>query len=748
MVGHDFTQQQGPRELRQSADLSAHRSEPPLKPPGYELRKFLGAGTYGEVWVGVDCNTGRQVAIKFFHQRANVDLASLAREVEKLVFLSTDRYVVQLLDVGWNSDPPFYVMDYIEHGSLEDLLRHEEQLPVATAYELFHEIAVGLTHLHNRGVLHCDLKPANVLLDEDHKPRLADFGQARLAHEASPALGTLFYMAPEQADLNALADARWDVYALGAIMYCMLSGEPPYRNPESISEVESTTDLEDRLSVYRQSLQRAARPQAHRQVSGVDRSLADIVDRCLAIDPKERFQSPGEVLEALRVREQSRATRPLLLAGLVVPTLLLLLMATSGWWLVRRSQAETELALAQKAVEGNGWAAQFAARSAGDRIDQFLSAVAHAAQESELQLALGAWELSGEDWQEVRQDLDAPQRNEQANERLQSSRQAFLESEMHRRLQTWVDGVMNRGDFPEVASWFVCDSRGVQVAGVFSKQPLHPTLARCYAYRTYFHGGEVDRVSGGTNREYDVAAWGVAREHIVRPHVSAIFSSEASETWKIAFSAPIYVEGRFLGIVAATVDMGDFIEFENRSDLFVMLVDGREGPDLGTVVEHPRHDELIQRTGSLPQEVRELRVPEEWFEGEVAQTDGRLAHLSDASGRDERWLVSRRPVLRRGDPMDQRTNREAIPTGLFVFALEDVSRLQGPVKDLSTRATVVGALTLVLSAFVMIGSWVVLSRAVRESRWKPKTGGSKSRPSPPLRNSTLDREGATVTIRH
>src|SRR5690606_20160783 len=94
-------------------------------------------------------------------------------------------------------------------------------LPVGEAVEVFREVAVGLSHAHDKGVLHCDLKPANILLDQDLKPRLADFGQSRLSHEQRPALGTLFYMAPEQADLEAVPDASWDVYALGALLFTM-----------------------------------------------------------------------------------------------------------------------------------------------------------------------------------------------------------------------------------------------------------------------------------------------------------------------------------------------------------------------------------------------------------------------------------------------------------------------------------------------------------------------------------------------
>src|SRR5690606_29275334 len=131
----------------------------------------------------------------------------------------------------WDADPPYYVMEYLPNGSLASYLS-AGPIPTAEAVELATGVLRGLVHAHGGGILHCDLKPANVLLDQDYRPRLCDFGQARLTEEENPALGTLFYMAPEQADLKALPDVRWDVYALGALLYHMLTGGPPHRNPE------------------------------------------------------------------------------------------------------------------------------------------------------------------------------------------------------------------------------------------------------------------------------------------------------------------------------------------------------------------------------------------------------------------------------------------------------------------------------------------------------------------------------------
>src|ERR1041384_6696524 len=116
------TQRLDEKGWQRARDVSLQRGLPPTQVPGYEIERCLGEGAYGEVWVAKDRNNpGRRVAIKFYTQRAG-DWGLLSREVDKLNFLATDRYVVQLLDVGWHSDPPYYVMEYMENGSLADRL--------------------------------------------------------------------------------------------------------------------------------------------------------------------------------------------------------------------------------------------------------------------------------------------------------------------------------------------------------------------------------------------------------------------------------------------------------------------------------------------------------------------------------------------------------------------------------------------------------------------------------------------------
>src|SRR5262245_60816419 len=337
-----YTQIQGGDERERSLKLSQQRGFPPCEVPGYEPRRFLGAGAYGEVWVAIDRTTGRQVAIKFYLHRGGLDWSLLSHEVEKLVFLSADRYVVQLLDVGWDAEPPYYVMEYVENGSLEERLQEQGRLPAGEATALFREMAVGLMHSHGKGVLHCDLKPANILLDQDGKPRLADFGQSRLSHEQTPALGTLFYMAPEQAHAQAVPDARWDVYALGAIFYAMLTGSPPHRHEKSVTEIESAPHLEGRLEKYRRLIEQAPPPAEHRKVRGVDKRLAAIIDRCLAADPRERFPTVQAVLGALDARDRYRSRRPLMVLGALGPMLLLGVMSVAAWLWFKTSLGHTD----------------------------------------------------------------------------------------------------------------------------------------------------------------------------------------------------------------------------------------------------------------------------------------------------------------------------------------------------------------------------------------------------------------------
>ncbi|MEZ6064860.1 MAG: protein kinase [Planctomycetaceae bacterium] len=174
----------------------------------------------------------------------------------------------------------------------------------------------ALVHAHSGSILHCDIKPANILLDAHQEPRLGDFGQSRLTTEQSPALGTFFYMAPEQAVLQGAPDVCWDVYALGAVLYEMLTGAPPYETPYHSQQLSQATTLDDRLQAYRRIVMRSQRPVGHEQLPG-RRPARAIIDQCLERDPVKRTPSAQAVLDAApERRRQSRAKRPLIAARL------------------------------------------------------------------------------------------------------------------------------------------------------------------------------------------------------------------------------------------------------------------------------------------------------------------------------------------------------------------------------------------------------------------------------------------------
>ena len=176
--------------ISHAREMSALTGEAPAAVPGYRILKSIGEGKYGSVWLAREQNTGKHVAIKFYTHRRGVDWSLLGREVEKLAVLYTSRNIVGLLAVGWDHDPPYYVMEYLENGSLAARLTGGP-LTSTDAVRIATRVAHALVHAHGSGILHCDLKPANILLDQDFEPRLCDFGQSRLADENSHALGTL-----------------------------------------------------------------------------------------------------------------------------------------------------------------------------------------------------------------------------------------------------------------------------------------------------------------------------------------------------------------------------------------------------------------------------------------------------------------------------------------------------------------------------------------------------------------------------
>ena len=202
----------------------------------YRLERELGQGGMATVYLAHDLRHDRQVAIKVVHP----DLAATLGPERFLAEIKTTAklqhpHILPLLDSGEAGGVLYYVMPFVAGESLRDRLTREQQLPIDEAVRIARQVADALGHAHAQGIIHRDIKPENILLQEGHA-LVADFGIALAVTAAGGArmtqtglsLGTPQYMSPEQAMGERTLDARTDLYALGAVAYEMLTGEPPF----------------------------------------------------------------------------------------------------------------------------------------------------------------------------------------------------------------------------------------------------------------------------------------------------------------------------------------------------------------------------------------------------------------------------------------------------------------------------------------------------------------------------------------
>ena len=275
--------------------------------PGYELQEKIGGGSFGEVWRALQMSTGQPVAVKIFK---SVDPAVL-RELERIVRLGSHPYLISILDAKLNNDPPFMVTSLLQ-GSLSAWMKvhaHAAELNLRVSAWL-RQAALALSYVHRRGVFHCDIKPQNLLLDSQEVLRLADFGQAQ-SSGTSARLGTFFCMPPDQV-LAAKAHgfskglATWDIYALGATFYYLLTSYYPRATPSGLRKLEHMADLQERLKEYWIQLQRCRLVPIAEYNPGVETRLAMIIERCLALDPGRRYQDAAELVADLELWDRVR----------------------------------------------------------------------------------------------------------------------------------------------------------------------------------------------------------------------------------------------------------------------------------------------------------------------------------------------------------------------------------------------------------------------------------------------------------
>ena len=266
----------------------------------YRIVREIGHGGMGVVYLAerVDPDFRQRVALKVL--RATVDdrhghTARFLAERQLLVSLEHP-HIARLFDGGVTADGlPYYTMAYCEGGSLAERLHTERALPLEEALRIARQLAGALGAAHARGIIHRDVKPANVLFDADGSVRLTDFGIAKLLGDdvtrTGDILGTVAYLSPEQA-MGTTVDHRADLWALGATMYEMLSGQRPFRGSSSAAVLHAIVSSEPE-------------PLSER-APGIPAHVHALVRRLLQKDPALRPESAAEVLRALDVSETRR----------------------------------------------------------------------------------------------------------------------------------------------------------------------------------------------------------------------------------------------------------------------------------------------------------------------------------------------------------------------------------------------------------------------------------------------------------
>jgi eukaryotic-like serine/threonine-protein kinase len=257
----------------------------------FRIERLLGRGGMSSVWQAYDEELGRPVAIKLLHARRLESADSVDRfdrEARTLALLAHPG-IVTVIDRGETDGRPFIVCELVDGRDLHERIALEGRLPIAEALAIAVQVAAALAYAHERGVIHRDVKPHNVLLTADGHAKLTDFGIARV--DDAPALtnpgrvlGTGDYVAPEQAQGHPL-DGRADIYALGALLYHCLTGGPPYRGKSFVEIAEQHL--------------RAPVPDVQERCPEASEGVAAIVSRALAKNRDDRFADVREMQEAL-----------------------------------------------------------------------------------------------------------------------------------------------------------------------------------------------------------------------------------------------------------------------------------------------------------------------------------------------------------------------------------------------------------------------------------------------------------------
>lgn len=254
----------------------------------YEIKELIGIGGMAEVYKGIDVMDHKEVAIKILKKEyaENEDFLRRFRNESKAIAVLSHPNIVKIYDVGFSQKIQYIVMEYIDGITLKDYIEEEKVLTWKDTVHFVIQILRALQHAHDKGIVHRDIKPQNIMMFTDGTIKVMDFGIAKFACEegktaTDQAIGSVHYISPEQAS-GDVTDAKSDIYSVGAMMYEMLTGNKPFDsdNPVAIA-VMHMQDIPERL--------RALNP-------NIPDGLEEIVLRAMEKNPADRYQSTAEMI--------------------------------------------------------------------------------------------------------------------------------------------------------------------------------------------------------------------------------------------------------------------------------------------------------------------------------------------------------------------------------------------------------------------------------------------------------------------
>lgn len=551
----------------------------------YRIKGLHAAGGLGEVYLAHDPDLQRDVAIKTLKaicQRFPDRKARFLREA-RITGQLEHPGIVPVYSLGTSDDgQPLYAMRFIKGESLDDQIRiaHANGCSSNDLRRMLRQLVSTcrtVHYAHSRRVLHCDLKPLNIMVGKFGETFVLDWGEAlvvnpqTLATEGpvpaasdveeqtdSPAGGTVPYMPPERLDgHNTPLDATSDVYALGATLYKILTGRDAFR-------AASRQQLVDRIL-------KGEYPPPREINRGVSKTLSAIVAKALSTQREDRYASAGDLADDIQawMDDEPVACRP------------------EGWtdWLSRMARRHRAAALAMfitllGLIAGTSWLAVVSAQNARERAADL--ARTNAARRSGLAALARVASLQVEgDTEKAWKTMEQAAANPDVVGWLAEVRTSRQPS---RPLQEWLGGLYaNHREDLRGSSWFVLDKSGDQL-GRFPEGLLAMEGIRPFSHKSYFHGEEV---------EYEE---GTEHAPVSTPSISTVFWSSSDECRKIAYSVPIHDPADrnvVQGVLVMTVKLGDVrmldIDVGGDVDRQALLLDVRRDwkDRIGTIVQHP-----------------------------------------------------------------------------------------------------------------------------------------------------------------